>query len=63
MIGNSWKRNCIFSIYVVLHRDDTKLYSHQQYMRVPVSSLPIQRESQQILSFDNIIGKIKKVER
>ena len=32
-------------------------------MRVPVSSLPIQRESQQILSFDNIIGKIKKVER
>ena len=63
---NSWKRNCICSIYVfcqvVLHRDNTKLYSHQQYVRVPVSSLPIQKESQQTLIFDNIIGKIKKVE-
>ena len=62
---NSWKRNCICSVYVfcqgVLHRDDTKPYSHQQYMRVPVSSLPIQKESQQTFIFD-IISKIKKAE-
>lgn len=37
---------CNFDKYcqVVFHRDDTKLYFHQQNMKVPVPSLPIQRE-------------------